>query len=91
VLVSNILGDISLASTLIAEYVKSKYFLDFTYVGMASSYYIYFYNSTEYRIAFLAILRNYLGLGFFSRFIPKQSIAPVVAFIGNKPIVPHFG
>jgi drug/metabolite transporter (DMT)-like permease len=75
---------VSHVNILIANSELSKYIFNFAYVGMAASYYIYFYNSTEYRIAFVAILRNCLGCTFLSRFIPKHSIKPIVAFIGKS-------
>ncbi len=86
--VAMIFGSISIGNTPLGKYAMSKYLVDFTDVSLAASYYIYFYNSTEYRIAFVAILRNYLGCRFLSRFISKQSITPIVAFIGKNQLHP---
>jgi hypothetical protein len=76
-LYSDIFGGISIVNTPIGKYAPSRYFASCTYVGMAASYYIYFYNSTEYRIAFVAILRKYFGFRFLSSH--SSSITPIVA------------
>jgi uncharacterized membrane protein YuzA (DUF378 family) len=40
--------------------IITPYFINFIYVGMAASYYIYFYNSVDYRKAFISIIKNQL-------------------------------
>ncbi len=73
---SDIFGGISIGNSPLGKYATLRYFLNFSYVGMAASYYIYFYNSTEYRIAFVTILRKYLGFRFLSSH--SSSITPIV-------------